>query len=254
MINTSYVPLEQPFRVIEYNGTLGIQIGTLIVTKELEGEEYAIEAHSHPVVSYVNNSALKGKKKKTAWLHYDAVEGVVWENVEVGQVNTMARIGEEISWEEFTNFCRERIKVHFFEKSLGSQLDIYYAYNKLRDWNFEIKTPPINKKGEMFVEVELYDLIEGAKAYCCGKGGLGLITKSGKTQDMEYTILGEIQFFETILRMSYQDVKIRPYFHTNDERYKLLTDMLNGHYRDLEEIQKREYDMAADSGPDESDD
>ena len=57
MIQTSYVPLEHPYQIIEYRGTMGIQIGTLIVTRDLSEErgEYAIETHSHPVVSYVNN-------------------------------------------------------------------------------------------------------------------------------------------------------------------------------------------------------
>lgn len=46
MIQTSYVPLEHPFQIIEYKGVLGIQIGTLIVTvdKSEETEKgYAIE-------------------------------------------------------------------------------------------------------------------------------------------------------------------------------------------------------------------
>ncbi len=32
MLQTSYVPLEHPYKIIEYQGIMGIQIGTLIVT------------------------------------------------------------------------------------------------------------------------------------------------------------------------------------------------------------------------------
>ena len=34
MIQTSYVPLEKPYHIIENNGDIGIKIGTLIVTRE----------------------------------------------------------------------------------------------------------------------------------------------------------------------------------------------------------------------------
>ena len=69
-------------------------------------------------------------------------------------------------------------------------------------------------------------------------------------ENMKYVLIGEIRFFETLLRMSSVDIKIRPHFHTNDTRYRLLVDLLNGHYSEWEEIEKRKL-MAAEAESEE---
>lgn len=50
MIQTNYVPLEHPYRVVYYNGVIGIQIGSLILAIEKQDEEgkRIVEIKTHP--------------------------------------------------------------------------------------------------------------------------------------------------------------------------------------------------------------
>ncbi len=54
MIQTNLLPLQPPYDYIYKDGILGRHIATLIVTQDKTDEHgsYAIETHSHPVVSY----------------------------------------------------------------------------------------------------------------------------------------------------------------------------------------------------------
>lgn len=113
MIQTSYVPLEHPFQIIEYNGTLGIQIGTLIVTVDKSDDVesgYAIETHSHPVVSYINNRIRPERKTHKSLSLPRPFEGVVWNKVELHQLRTLVREDEPLSWNALMDYCR-RVRI-----------------------------------------------------------------------------------------------------------------------------------------------
>lgn len=61
IFSTSYVTLQPPFQIIKYGHDIGMQIGTLIVTKQTEGNEihpFKIETHSYPVVAYENKEIM----------------------------------------------------------------------------------------------------------------------------------------------------------------------------------------------------
>ena len=54
MIQTQLLRLDPPYQIISAGGRVGIQVATLIVTedKTTEDGDYAVDTHSHPVVSY----------------------------------------------------------------------------------------------------------------------------------------------------------------------------------------------------------
>ena len=110
MIQTSYATLDKPYHIIEYNGELGIQIGTLIVTKEKKqkgNDGYAIETHSHPVVSYVNKKMPLDFKNHKSLSMPRPFEGVVWDKVELYELNVITREDEGLTWEDFMQLCKK---------------------------------------------------------------------------------------------------------------------------------------------------
>ena len=101
MIQTNYVALEHPHRVIYYNGVVGLQIGSLIVTTEKVDEVSGsvVEMKSHPVVSYCSTEA----KKNINRISYPGVysEAVVWDQVEQNDVTTLCVEGGSIDSDDF---------------------------------------------------------------------------------------------------------------------------------------------------------
>lgn len=268
MINTSYVPLEHPYRIIEYNGTIGIQIGVLVVTKETESKDgrFAIETHSFPVVSYINNKVNKESVKRPMLLYFsnEDTEGVVWNNVEVSQVKTLVRENEPMKWSVFTDFCRN-CKMYEIRNTIDfSSIHIIKAFSNLHLWGINVIMPEV-KKGVLRLRVELYDSVIGAKAYCLGRGDLGLAIYSTNTKMMAEQIKSQVEFYSMFF-MEYLD-KIQLDFFTKEKRYKELAYHLNDYYRDGHNwLYYKEYKyvfaksypeedlppmMAAEAGPDE---
>ena len=65
MIQTNYVPLEHPYRVVYYNGVIGIQIGSLILAIEKQDEEgkRIVEIKTHPEVVPADCDPSRGRCK-----------------------------------------------------------------------------------------------------------------------------------------------------------------------------------------------
>ena len=94
IINSHYVPLQEPYPIIYYGGTVAMQTGTLIVVYG-PGREEGIRGHvmtsrmytkSHPVVTYGNKyvSEPRGEWRLNMWS-----EGVVWDYVQLMDVFTL---------------------------------------------------------------------------------------------------------------------------------------------------------------------
>lgn len=129
MIQTNYVPLEHPYRVVYYNGVIGIQIGSLILTIEKQDEEgkRIVEIKTHPVVSYSSTE----KKKEIAGASYPGLyaEAVVWDKVEQCEVTTLAIENGKINWDELFYETRDYIW-KIYQKS---EIDGYSAVIRFSD-------------------------------------------------------------------------------------------------------------------------
>lgn len=103
--STTYVPLQPPYQIIKYTGDIAMQIGTLIVTIQKEGNVnglgYQIETHSHPVVSYENKFKAEPNRQLSS---YHFLEGAVWNYVEVKDVTTICLTNARLPWREFVDF------------------------------------------------------------------------------------------------------------------------------------------------------
>lgn len=112
IVSTTYVPLQPPYQIIKYTGDIAMQIGTLIVTIQKEGNVnglgYEIETHSHPVVTYENKFKAEPNHQLTA---YQFLEGAVWNFVEVKDVTTICLSNSRLPWKEFIDFLWRDIEL-----------------------------------------------------------------------------------------------------------------------------------------------
>ena len=178
MIDSSYVPLEHPYKIIEYQGTIGIQIGTLIVVRDKSSEdgEYAIETHSHPVVSYVNNRVHQDLKSSKTLFMPKPYEGVVWNKVELKDVTTLVREDETLKWRDFMDYCC-KLRLHAVKNHLDNVEEmIFETYAQLLEWGIEIENPEIAHTGERILKVEVFETTEiDGIPYCLLNGDLGIV-------------------------------------------------------------------------------
>lgn len=115
MIQTHYVPLERPYRIIYTGGKIGLQIGTLIVTEFSKGIpdrngdiNYAlghVYTRTHPVVSYVNKTYSQKLNFVVSDMMFGGTfsEAVVWDKVDQQDVATVCMEGQKILWDDFLN-------------------------------------------------------------------------------------------------------------------------------------------------------
>lgn len=121
MIQTQLLRLDPPYQIISAGGRVGIQVATLIVTKEKEiynekdgsisdSEEY----HSYPVVNYGLKRGLEEQMKyNNNPLDYESEwairrrlqpEGAVWQGVEVKDVKVLGLAGADNDYVDIDYF------------------------------------------------------------------------------------------------------------------------------------------------------
>lgn len=238
MIQTSYVPLEHPYRVIEYNGTLGIQIGTLIVTvdkSEYSEGVYAIETHSHPVVSYVNNKMRTDLKNFRSLSLPRPYEGVAWDKVELHQLRTFVWEGETLTWSDYMDFCR-RLRLSELE---GTRQNVGAAimdnYGMLLDWGIDIDLPK-GAKGDsntLVMELSHYEKY-GDNEYLMIGGDMGIVVRRNDLDLMIGQIYRQVDFFLSFMEyLDIYDCKVK--FWTEDLFMQDLTEELNDRWARYEQ-------------------
>ena len=115
IIQSHYVPLERPYRIIYANGNVGLQIGTLIAVSEDESRSdrvtVGIYTNCYPVVSYIN------KKMENKELLYSDLgfgggfsEAVVWDHLEQKEVSTFCIEGGYVRWDSLLNILNPRLQ------------------------------------------------------------------------------------------------------------------------------------------------
>ena len=238
MIQTSYVPLEHPYQIVEYQGTLGIQIGTLLVTVDKSEDSeggYAIETHSHPVVSYVNNKMRTDMKNFKSLSLPRPYEGVVWDKVELHQLRTFVWEGETLSWSDYMVFCR-RLRLSELEGSMqNAGAAIMDNYGMLSDWGIDVGLPKGVKGGSNTLAVELSHYEKyGDNEYLMIDGDMGIVVRKDDTDLMIGQILRQADFFLSFMEyLDIYDCKVK--FWTEDLFMQHLTMELNDRWERYEQ-------------------
>lgn len=135
--STTYVPLHPPYQIIKYANDIGMQIGTLIVTIQKEGNVngmgYEIETHSHPVVVYENKRTTP---KDRQLFGRQFLEGVVWSRVQVKDVSTICLEDSRLPWMQFVEFLRVDMM-----RRRGIPRPAVHAYDVLRKLGADVEMP-----------------------------------------------------------------------------------------------------------------
>lgn len=107
MIQSHYISMDHPYPIIRYGLEVAMQVGTLVVVEESESENggYAIETHSHPVVSYINR-----ERGKILTPRESLPESVVWNKVEEKDVEYLFLENEEmLRWRTFSHIVQDSV-------------------------------------------------------------------------------------------------------------------------------------------------
>lgn len=246
MIDTSYVALEHPYRVIEYGGTVGLQIGVLVVTRETEGPDggYGIETHSHPVVSYVNAGATdaSGRRLSAAASSQTPVEGVVWDKVEVGRVTELGREGELMEWQTLMDLSRRTWGL----KAPGDRTMGLYClgqlWTTLQGLGLTLGHPEVRtddtlggvkfrsrgmKPRSLSLRVELVVARDGREQYCVAVSGLGLMVPLGDDVEMGQQLEMQVSVYEKLLRLFEVCDVVDLYFFSQQHALDSVVNRLN---------------------------
>ncbi|MBO4613320.1 MAG: hypothetical protein J5671_09180 [Bacteroidaceae bacterium] len=147
-VSTTYVPLQPPYQIIKYGSQVGMQIGTLIATSQIEGDErnlFQIETHSYPVVTYKNKEAVN-KEEHLGEQYF--MEGVVWDHVQLAQVTTLCLSDSHLPWQEFIDLLWTDI----WRRGYYSEPEVN-LFHKLGE--FGVKVDPI-PPGNHVVHLQTY--------------------------------------------------------------------------------------------------
>ena len=226
IVSTTYVPLQPPYQIIKYSGDIAMQIGTLIVTIQREGNVndlgYAIETHSHPVVTYENKFNMEPNHQLTA---YRFLEGAVWNYVEVKDVTTICLTDARLPWHEFIEFLWRDVdrRLSVAQPTIAA----YWSLNKLCGG----VEPPKFQRYVVHLEKYNHDKIQGKNIPVVRsriRDVLALNAQAIDEDEMLETIVHQLSNYIMILRNRQRpstDLKFA--FETEDEELRNLVERLN---------------------------
>ena len=226
IFSTTYVPLQPPYQIIKYSGDIAMQIGTLIVTIQKEGNVnglgYEIETHSHPVVSYENKYKAELNHQLSA---YHFLEGAVWNYVEVKDVTTICLTNARLPWHEFIEFLWRDVdhRLCVAQPTIGT----YWSLDKLCGG----VDPPKFQQYVVHLEMYNHDKIQGQNTPVVRSrigDVLALNAQAIDEDEMIDTIVHQYFNYIMILRNRQRptsDLKI--IFETENEELRNLVNFLN---------------------------
>lgn len=134
-VNTYYVALQPPYKIIKHGNKIGVQIGTQRVVVA-GGNPFRTETHDYPVVAAENRiAALKDNDYRLD----GSSDGEIWDNVETKNVSVLCDAGVCLEWEQF-------IEILWHDHArLGNprqQINKVYLFNKIVSYNKHMMLPP----------------------------------------------------------------------------------------------------------------
>ena len=234
IISTTYAPLEAPYQMISYSNTLGMQIGTLIVTTaDEDSTTYAIRTHSHPVVAYANKKD-EGYRKKRFTL--PTMEGVVWDQVELRDVTTICLADEpRMSWQKYHDYLFNDLRMHYYSFPLSLTSIIL-----LKDFGIQVEWP---EAGDYTIQLEKYtNTDDDPIVRSTQKSVFVMAVHHSDLESMENGLLLQLKGYYTYMRFGRKPSgkKIRLSFTTFDPELTPIVAKLNAQH------EMTEYEIYAD--------
>ena len=190
MIQTQLLKLDPPYQIISAKGLVGIQVATLIVTKEIDPDNSRlgrylnlIEYHSYPVVNYGLKQGLDEMMKynnnpfddDAQWEIHRRMkpEGAVWSGVEIKNVRVLGLAGANNDYIELSYFV-ELIptvsgfdpSLHIWDKFSTSRIyDLYYGLGNVGLKISKVKTDVSDTN--QYYPIKLYlEKLPASDNYC----------------------------------------------------------------------------------------
>lgn len=226
IVSTTYVPLQPPYQIIKYTGDIAMQIGTLIVTIQKEGNlnglGYEIETHSHPVVSYENKYKAEPNHQLFS---YHFLEGAVWNYVEVKDVTTICLSNARLPWHEFIEFLWRDVDRRFCVAQ--PTIAAYWSLDKLCGG----VEPPKFQRYVVHLEKYNLDKVQGQNIPAVRSrigDVLALNAHAIDEDEMRKTIAHQLTNYTMILRNRQRPTTALKFaFETEDEELRNLVKFLN---------------------------
>lgn len=226
IVSTTYVPLQPPYQIIKYTGDIAMQIGTLIVTIQKDGNVnglgYEIETHSHPVVTYENKYKTDPNHQLSS---YNFLEGAVWNYVEVKDVTTICLTNSLLPWHEFIEFLWRDVnrRLCVAQPTIGA----YWSLDKLCGG----VEPPNFQQYVIHMERYNHDKIQGQNIPAVRSrigDVLALNAQAINDDEMLETIVHQLSNYIMILRNhQHPTTDLKFVFETEDEELRNLVNRLN---------------------------
>jgi hypothetical protein len=222
--STSYIPLQKPYQIIKYGRDIGMQIGTLVASCMLKGDEirpFRIESHSYPVVAYADKEA---NVLDRVFYSLQPMEGVVWNRVELREVVTICLTGDKLTWMEFINFLWSDISRTGF--TAAPNYDIARA---LRVLGVEI-TPP--SKGKHVVHLHCKSsLSKQIRVSSSNKDDIAInLAWDDDLQNMKNSVMHQLMFWHLSVvgnSFKFPNPKLSVFFESDDKKLSQLVILLN---------------------------
>lgn len=217
IVSTTYAALQPPYQILSYGEILGVQIGTLIVTTQLDEDnenDYSIKTHSHPVVAYGNKEMHLSNNK--------LYEGTVWDKVELHDVRTICMSNEhDIDWQRFCLLMKDSCQEYISKNIIHApQTQFYWSLRKL---GITVNRPrPGNYKIHLHIEEPFGN--GGSKIICSSPDDI-LFVFSWLKKDDGNMLFGQLQSYNFIMRNGNRHIGfIHLEFESNDQE---LQDTIN---------------------------
>ena len=218
-VNTNYVALQPPYKVIKHGNKIGVQIGIQRIVIA-GGSPFRTETHDYPVVADENKQTALDNPR----FQVDAsCDSKVWDNVELSQVSVLCKLDDHLNWMDFI-----RIVWHDHSR-LGdtrAKLQTNYIFSKLLKYfgSMELIAP-----GHYTIHL-LTEPKDGTPKVVCShrEDVLALnVEWTDNLDDMEQRMVGGILEYLTILAPNSGRKWWRMIYETDDERLRPLVDRLN---------------------------
>ena len=241
IVNSHYVPLQEPYPIIYCRGEVGMQIGTLIVVEGRDPSSphplghrepsYAIRTHSHPVVSYGNK---EGGQMSAYSVPNDWSEGIVWDRAELRSVTVLCHSDKSVIPERRFS---EMVYQERFNDILSntSTFKLSPLMSRFRRLNVRLEIPIPN--GDLKVKLvfrkspigsNLLDVVKMGEEFMAPYLHI-LVRASEKVEKMEQDLREQIDDYRAALAPN----QVHFTFDSIPEEWKPLAERLNKVYSQL---------------------
>lgn len=238
IVNSHYVPLQEPYPIIYSKGEVAMQIGTLIVVEGRDPssphpggrvvDPYVIRTHSHPVVSYGNKD---GGQMSIIPVPNDWSEGIVWDKAELRNVTVLCHTNKPVISERRFSTMVYQARYNDILNNTNT-FELSSLMSRFRRLNVRLEIPIPNGELEVKLtfrksplEKNLLDVVKSGEDFLAPYLCI-LVRASNNLEQMEQDLREQIDDYRAALAPN----EVHFTFDSIPEEWKPLAERLNKVY------------------------